>query len=310
MKSELLISVVICTRNRAVPLREALAHYQTLLTSRPYELVIVDNGSTDHTQEVIQSVQANGLPIQTTICAQPGLGRAREHGRQFATGDYLIFTDDDCYPDPGFIDAYHQVFADNPHVGFFGGRILLWDESDARVTIDYRTESVSYPPETLARPGDFQGANIAIRRDVLNAIGGFDVNMGAGTPYPCEDIDLIARALMHGYAGLFHPAPVIFHHHRRKEEHVPALRLSYAKGRGAYYMRFILDPKTRGIAARTWYWILRSAARDALRLRKAALLREPWVEVRSALRYLLSGTYAHRPRPAPAAKPTHLQSPP
>lgn len=309
MKSELSISVVICTRNRANPLRETLAHYQSLRVSVPFELVIVDNGSTDNTQQVIQSVQAAGLPIRATICAQPGLGRAREHGRQVATGDYLIFTDDDCYPDPSFIEAYRQVFTENPNVGFFGGRILLWDESDARITIDYRTEPVAYPPHTLARPGESQGANIAIRRDALDAIGGFDPNMGAGTPYPCEDIDLLARALMHGYAGMFHPAPVIFHHHRRKEEHVPALLRSYAKGRGAYYMRLIMDPRTRSIAARVWYWNLRSYTLRALRLRSASLLRLPWAEVTSGLRYLLSGTYFNRPMPAPWAKPAHLHPP-
>lgn len=298
MKSEPLISVVICTRNRAATLCEALSHYQLLIACEPFELVIVDNGSTDHTQEVIQSAQATWLPVIATICSQPGLGRAREHGRQIASGDYLIFTDDDCYPDPGFVEAYRRVFSENPDVGFFGGRILLWDESDARVTIDYRTEPVAYSPHTLPHPGDLQGANIAIRRDVLDATGGFDMNFGAGTPFPCEDIDLIARALMHGYSGLFHPCPVIFHHHRRKEEHVPALRLSYAQGRGAYYMRYILDPQTRGIAARKWFWHLHSAALNALRMRKAELLRDPWVEVKSALRYLLGGTFAHRPRAA------------
>jgi len=162
----------------------------------------------------------------------------------------------------------------------------------------------------LAQPGQLQGGNIAIRRDVLDAIGGFDVNMGAGTPYPCEDIDLIARALMHGSSG---PDPVIFHQHRRKEEQVPAaVRLSYAKGRSAYIMKYFYAPQTRGVAASNcyWYWKLRSVARDALRLRRPALLREPWVEVNSAHSYLLSGNYAHRPRSAPAPKPTNLQTPP
>lgn len=297
MKSEINLSLVICTRNRAESLREVLSHYQSLLMSEPFELVIVDNGSTDHTREVIESAKAAGLPVRETMCEKQGLGRAREHGRLVASGDYIIFTDDDCYPDPTFLAAYRLVFTDNPSVGFFGGRILLWDESDARETVDYRTDLVDYLPHRLPHPGELQGANIAIRRDVLNAIGGFDVNLGAGTPYPCEDIDLIARALMHGYTGLFHPAPVVFHHHRRKEEHIPALRLGYAKGRGAYYMKYILDPATRAVSARRWYWSLHAAACDALRSRKLTPLREPWAEVKSALRYLLSGTYAHRSRP-------------
>lgn len=307
MKPELLLSVVICTRNRAEPLREALSHYQSLLASEPLELIIVDNGSTDDTQQVIQSLQGTGMRVRATFCAEPGLGRAREHGRRVATGDYLIFTDDDCYPDRGYLEAYRRVFAQYPDVDFFGGRILLWDESDARVTVDYRDAPVTYSPHYFPNPGEIQGANIAVRRDVLDAIGGFDANMGAGTPYPCEDIDLVARLLAHSFSGLFHPDPVIFHHHRRKDEHIPALRLSYAKGRGAYYMKFILEPKTRGMAARNWYWGLRSAAWDAMRLRKAALLREPWEEVKSAIRYLLGGTHALRPRPVAEASPIHLQ---
>ena len=103
---------------------------------------------------------------------------------------------------------------------------------------------------------------MAARRSVLEALGGFDELLGAGTPYPSEDVDLVSRASAAGWRGVYDPRPVVAHHHRRRSDsQVDTLRHAYDLGRGAYYAKCLADPKRRGKAWRVWLKsLLRSAA--------------------------------------------------
>ena len=85
------------------------------------------------------------------------------------------------------------------------------------------------------------------------ALGGFDESIGAGTRFPCEDLDLLTRASFAGFTGVYDPRPVVLHHHRRQSlEQVQALERHYDHGRGAYYAKALLTPKQRGKAAGIW----------------------------------------------------------
>jgi hypothetical protein len=160
-----------------------------------------------------------------------------------------------------------------------GGRILLFDPADARVTIDERDYPVEIAPHSFVEAGAIKGANLSFRHEALQKAGGFDPELGAGTPFPCEDIDAVAAVLWAGYKGRYDPRPLVLHHHRRREPDVPRLRAGYDRGRGAYYAKFLLRPESRRAYAAGWLGEIRKNLNGA---GLARLFRE----LRSAAAYL------------------------
>lgn len=106
------VSVVIATHNRARYLDLTLASYvhQTL---KSYELIIVDDGSTDSTEEIVRQYQSI-LPIVYTKIEHKGRCHARNHGIQLARADILVFTDDDRIAVPTFLEEHCLCAQRNP----------------------------------------------------------------------------------------------------------------------------------------------------------------------------------------------------
>ena len=105
---------------------------------------------------------------------------------------------------------------------------------------------------------------MAFRRAVLESIGGFDVELGVGSPTKAaEDTDLVFRASWAGFAGEYLPRITVRHHHgRRTPADGAAIDAAYDVGRGAFYCKHLRSRGTRQLILRNWYWriYLRSAA--------------------------------------------------
>lgn len=194
-----------------------------------------------------------------------GLSRARNKGWQCANGDIVAFTDDDCYPQSDYPEQIMNCFLDGK-VDYVGGRILLYDVADYPITIQTRETAFQIDPMSFIATGFIQGANMAARKQVLMTVNGFDEALGAGTAFPCEDIDFVSRASASGFIGRYDPRPVVFHHHRRRTtEQIRNLMRSYDVGRGAYFMKCLLDPTRRRNAARNWFWTIRTRVKNSAR---------------------------------------------
>ena len=266
------LSVVICTRNRAAVLPEALRRYPLLVTPFAWELVAVDNGSGDATRAVLDTFAA-GAPFPMRVVNEPrkGLSRARNRGWRETRAEIVVFTDDDCYPEPDFLTRVHECFTTRP-IDYLGGRIVLFDPDDVPITVLRRESPMTLEPGRFIDTGVIQGANMSVRRRVLEALNGFDEMLGAGTPWCSEDVDFIGRASTAGFSGAYDPGPLVRHHHRRRAtEEVRELTRTYDIGRGAYYMKCVLDPRRRapGWAAFRSSW--RGHLRDASRSRRHLL---------------------------------------
>lgn len=278
-----MVSLVISTRNRASRLPELFAWLARLESPEAgWELILVDNGSTDGTPAAIREFAAEApCAVRCVHAATPGLSHARNAGLGCAAGRIVAFTDDDCYPQPDYLRAIVDVFARH-QPGVVGGRVVLHDPTDARVGVKDVPSAFEIAPRTFVRPGVMHGANLAVRRDVLAAIGGFDPLLGAGTRCMAgEDTDFIARIVWAGWTARYDPAPVVAHHHGRKPGAAADLqRQGYDRGRGAYYAKWVLDRRARRTYLREWY----GSARRMLRKKNARTIGR---EMAGASRYLL-----------------------
>jgi GT2 family glycosyltransferase len=261
------LALIVCTRDRAPRLGETLAALGALRARRPWELLLVDNGSRDATRPVLaafagvaaRAPATAGAPVAVTVIDEPrpGLTRARNAAVARTRAPILCFTDDDCYPASDFLDRWAEVF-DDPAVGYGGGTVKLHDPADHPITFKPYSPADPRGPRAYVPAGLIHGANMAFRRELVLRAGGFDPDLGPGTPFNCEDVDMFARVSALGASGGYFPAPTVAHHHRRRAgPEVEALERSYAHGMGAYRTSLLLRPGARKHGVYAWLQMAR-----------------------------------------------------
>ena len=219
------MTVVICSRDRAAQLQQALVAVRRVLRDQD-ELIVVDSASTDANVAVV-AVEAGARVLRAP---EPGLGIARNVGWRAARRGVVAFTDDDCEPVDGWTGQVEAAFAE-PRLGFAFGRVVAGagDGEPLSVTADEvaRTFTVDDVAGVVGH-----GANMSCRVSALSAIGGFDEALGAGARFPsAEDSDIARRLLRAGWVGAFVPESVVTHHQWRDRR--SALRVMYRYGVGA-----------------------------------------------------------------------------
>jgi GT2 family glycosyltransferase len=275
------VSLIICTRNRASQLAAAIETLRNLQFAGPWELIVVDNGSTDDTPAVLARFRED-FPVSMTVGTEPrpGLARARNAGWPLAKGEIVAFLDDDCYPAEDWLEAVVQCFRENPKLGALGGRIVLHDPADYPITIQEQVHRQELQPGDFIPAGLIQGANFAFRREAIEAVGGFDGRLGPGTRFNCEDVDMVARVSAAGWLVAYDPRPLVRHHHgRQSADEAKRLMRDYDRGRGAYYLKCLANPKLRWTYLRVWLSkLLRQSVRKSCR------------ELAAAAEFLVSGS--------------------
>jgi glycosyltransferase involved in cell wall biosynthesis len=237
------LSIVVCTWNRLPSVKRMLGAFERVRTAHHWELIVVDDGSSDGTAEYLSQYAPalDNCTFKSTYIANSGVSVARNKGARLSRGSLIAFTDNDCYVAADFVTAIIAAFRARPKIGFLAGRVLLYDPDDIHFTIKESTCPVEYSPYSFLPIGSLHGANLTFRRQVFEHVGGFDPHFGLGTPFIAEDIVAAADALWLGYAGAYDPAPIVYHHHgRRTEEEFRAVSRGYDLGRGAYFARYIM----------------------------------------------------------------------
>lgn len=250
-------SVIMCTRNRGDRLAAALDALDRTEFDGAWEFILVDNGSTDSTQAAASAFAARTRITNFRCVTEPaaGLSRARNRGVCEARGALIAFTDDDCYVEPDWLGEITAPFAFDK-IGFSGGKITLFDPTDAAVTISWSDTPRTYPPKGFVDAGDIQGANMAFRREVLEEIGLFDPVFGAGAAYAAEDLDALWAASRKGWHGMYWPKAVVHHHHGRKNADIDSLMRGYMFGRGALVAKTLFRARHTKTMARECAFVL------------------------------------------------------
>ena len=235
-----IIALVIVTRNRREQLLRTLQSLKKLRTHLTWELILVDNGSTDGTARVIEGFAAEFTqPVRLVYEPAVGQGNARNAGWTSTKAEIIAYLDDDCYPAENFLDAVVECFAETPNLGFMSGRILLYDQTDLRMTIQESVTRVPLAPYSFILPGVIQGANSAFRRVSLAEVDGFDPRFGSARgQFLAEELDVAARISAAGWHGAYDPRPLVYHHHGRKTRLEEWLLMRvYQRGIGGFYAK-------------------------------------------------------------------------
>lgn len=277
------VSVVICTRNRAAQLRQALLAVLSSegLAASDYEVLVVDNGSTDETRLVVEEVQrvsnlAQGPRVAYVSEPNVGLSRARNAGVRAAAGTVVAFTDDDCVPSREWLRRLLEVFGEAPRPDVVFGRVEADGPAiglDGLSVKDTHGAAWYEPPKTPVGFG--HGNNFAVRAAVFGRMAGFDPLLGAGGALGAgEDCDFAYRVHASGGCLLFDSRPCVRHATRTDERDAARTYVNYARGRGAFYAKHI----RRGDSWpwRWWWWELH----DGLaRCRVAQGRRRFWIDL-------------------------------
>lgn len=166
-----LLTVAICTWNRARLLERTLASLTALAEgAAPWELLVVDNNSTDDTPQVLARHRGR-LPLRVAFEPRPGLSYARNLAVELGQGEYFVWTDDDVAVEPDWLSQYRSAFAHHPEAAVFGGPVDLrfeeprpaWLRRDlSAVRMAYAHRDLGPREERLTSRLPF-GANFAIR---------------------------------------------------------------------------------------------------------------------------------------------------
>ncbi len=202
------MSIVIPTFNGARRIGDCLDALSCQSAGRQVEILVVDDGSTDETASVVLRFPSVGLIRQSNA----GPAAARNRGARESQGSILLFTDDDCVPMPGWIEAMLAPFQDPEVVGAKGAYRTRQTSIVARfVQVEYEDR---YRLMGRSRDIDFVDTySAAFRRERFLEMGGYDLSF----PVACaEDAELSYRMSARGWKMRFVPAAVVYHTHPDK----------------------------------------------------------------------------------------------
>ncbi|MCP5418098.1 MAG: glycosyltransferase [Chromatiaceae bacterium] len=222
MEQAILITVALCTHNHADRLRRTLNDFKALRSpTHSWELLVVDNSSTDDTPKLLADAAWHPPGVEVRIVQETklGLSNARNRAIEEARGKYLLFVDDDETPDPAWLVAYEDAML-HFEPDALGGRIEVLFEQGAR------------PPwlqdELLGFLGQlnhgeegwltdsttpFYGGNFAVRKAIFTQVGLFDADLGRKGRVNTggEDTEFYRRLVAQGYRVRWVPDAIINH---------------------------------------------------------------------------------------------------
>jgi glycosyltransferase involved in cell wall biosynthesis len=255
-----LMSVVICTRDRPDSVRTTL--HSILACRYPasrYEVIVVDNAASgDSVVDLVEEEFQGEVGVRVVREPEPGLSHARNRGLAAASGEIVVFADDDVLVDRDWLLTLAAAFEGGDRVGATSGLTLpdvletptqRWTEGfGGRIQgFERRVFDLDDPPAD--RPlfpftvGDLgAGRNMAFDREVLIGLGGFDVALGPGTlAHDGDDIEALLRVMLSGRQIVHDPKAIVWHAHPRDYEELEQRVWGYGLGYTACLTRALID---------------------------------------------------------------------
>lgn len=216
-----MISVVICTFNRDKLLQQTVLSLLNQ-TEDFFELIIVDNNSTDKTADLCKLYCEKNPRIKYVFESRVGLSYARNRGILESKGNYIAYIDDDCILPKSWIEVANQLAYTNSF-DFFGGPVFPFFEVNKPKWFKdkYLTFEFGSAPRKLFANETLIGCNFIIRKSVIEKIGEFRVDLGmTGTKVLySEETELQLRYLNSQLSkGIYYDPDLYVHHYARPDK--------------------------------------------------------------------------------------------
>lgn len=276
------VSVVLATRDRPDDLRQCLQCLRQQVTSRPVEIVVVDNNPDSGLTPPVMAEFPEAVLVTET---RKGLSYARNAGFVACTGDIAIATDDDVTMDPHWLEKLVAPFARGDVMAVTGNVLPRELETVAQHLFEtYGGLGRGFEPFEVN--GDWFNsfglaavptwnlgatANAAFRTTIFShpEIGLLDEALGVGTPTGCsEDTYLFYKILKAGYTLVYEPAAYVWHTHRRDMAGLRRQIYNYSKGHVAYHLTTLLNDRDFRVLPqlllhlpRSYFWRIRDRLR-------------------------------------------------
>jgi glycosyltransferase involved in cell wall biosynthesis len=212
------LSVIIPTRNRAKSLKVLLDSLQSAArpNSTKVEIIVVNNGSTDETSQILNEEAGIARPLELVVLHQPIPGKANAINLALtvARGEILMIVDDDVSIHPQclvkHLDAYEQSSFSAVQGKVQPGRDPEGQCADLRQLQKYNIPLVDYGDAIIQIQG-LTGTNMSFKREVLERIGAFDVRLGPGAAGFSEDTEFSMRIRRAGFKIGYTPHAIVYH---------------------------------------------------------------------------------------------------
>jgi GT2 family glycosyltransferase/glycosyltransferase involved in cell wall biosynthesis/Flp pilus assembly protein TadD len=210
-------SIIIPVCNNMDLTKQCLESLAEVTTGPTYEVIVVDNGSTDGTAQLLQTL---GGDVQ--VVRNPdnfGFAKACNQGAAVARGKYLVFLNNDTIPQRGWLSAMVEEAETHAETGIVGSKLLFLDRTiqHAGVVFDrdslmpyhcYKGFESDHPAVNRRREfGAVTAACMLVRREIFHAVGGFDEEYRNGF----EDVDLCLKVRDKGWKVVYQPSSLLFH---------------------------------------------------------------------------------------------------
>ena len=264
-------TVAICTRNRPDDLKRCLDALMQLADDGQEFLVVDNSPSNDDTRMIV----AQYPKVRYVRESLKGLNIARNRALREAAHEIVAFTDDDAVPDRQWLRCIVRNFQ-NPLVQCVTGLTMPLElETEAQEAFEnYSPFSKGFDrlvhsmqtrnPLSAGQVG--AGANMALRKTVLQHVGLFDEALDAGTPTESGgDHEFFARILLAGYEIVYDPAALSWHRHRRSWKETRQAIRGYGIGVYSFWLRTLIEEKEWQIIHFPIQWFLDSQLKTLVR---------------------------------------------
>jgi len=204
-----MISVVVCAYNADSTMEGCLASFQHVEYPN-FEVIVVDDGSTDKTGEISDKYAAKFPFIHVIHQPNLGLSAARNVGMYASKGEIVAYTDSDCYVDPHWLTYMAWAFQDNRFAAIGGPNLPPPEDNRTAACVAVSPGAPTHVLVTDEIAEHIPGCNMAYRKEHLLATGGFDATYRAAG----DDVDLCWRLMDMGHTIGFHAGMMVWHHRR------------------------------------------------------------------------------------------------
>ena len=229
-----LITIIVPVKNEEKTIGKCL-HSLKSLNYPNYEITVVNDGSTDGTEEILK--QFTAITVLTTKGVGPSM--ARNLAIEKSGGEYLAFTDADCLIDKEWLNQLRAYFTDTNVMGVGGDQLCPEDETPFGKEVHNFLKLIAFSSDYLKTEKEVMNirhnptCNMMYRKKAFEKIENFKKDL-----WPCEDLEFDCRLIQAGYKLIFNPKAVVYHYRPKNLKKFGQMHFRYGRAHAKLVLKY------------------------------------------------------------------------